>query len=661
MSRQHVAVVGSGVAGLTAAWVISKSADVTLFEADERLGGHADTHNVQLDGLDFAVDTGFIVHNERTYPVLLRLFDELDVATRPSEMSLSIRDDASGVQWAGALGMRGLFPSPRMLVTPAHLRMLLEIPRFHRRAKRLLGSTGRRSSPSSQTLDEFLVNGGFSEHFRRHFMEPLVAAVWSCDPAFALEYPAAYLFTFLEHHGMLRVFGSPPWRTLVGGSRTYVEQVAAAVTEVRHGTKVTTVIEDEAGVAVTDGNGATTHFDAAVIATHPSQALDLLGSPTAAQREVLPQLLYSPNEALLHTDASVLPTATKARAAWNFLRRPQPRGSEPEAGLTVTYDLGRLQGLDTPRPLLLTLGGSDLVDPEQVVERMEYDHPLYTPDSVAAQARLPEINTARVAFAGAYHGWGFHEDGARSALAAAEHLGFSWGPVTGVFRTTIRHTRRTPFNRTFENHAHLWVIDVDSPPDHGRRGFAHGSFEARDHLGDPEATIRQNVEALLRASGRWLEVDRILLATQPRAWGHCFNPISVFWCFDSVGALAATIVEVHNTYGDRHAYLVDTDADGRGEVAKQMYVSPFHGVDGTYTVVAPVPSQRLAIAITLRADDGSTFSASLVGSPVQGAIRRAALASLRGAFLIRAHGIWLWLRRLPVHPRPHHHQAGVSR
>ncbi len=649
-SRPRVAVVGSGVAGLIAAWIISKSAQVTLFEADTRLGGHADTHDVRVGQREIAVDTGFIVHNEQTYPVLLRLFDELSVTTRPSEMSLSIRDDATGIQWAGALGVRGLFPSPRMLGRAEHLQMLREIPRFHRRAKRLI-----RSSDGAQTLDEFLAAGGFSDHFRRHFMEPMVAAVWSCDPAIALEYPASYLFRFLDHHGMLRVFGSPQWRTIVGGSRTYVERVAAAVHDVRRGTKVTTVVELDGRVAITDGNGVTDLFDAAVIATHPSQALDLLGAPTPAQREVLSALPYSSSDALLHTDTSLLPTARNARAAWNFLRR-----EEPDEGLTVTYDLSRLQGLDTAEPLLLTLGGSDLVDPDRVVERIEYEHPIYTPQSVAAQGRLPAINSAQVAFAGAYHGWGFHEDGARSGLAAAEHLGFSWGPQPGVFRTTIRHTRRAPVTRTFQNRSHVWVVDLDALPDHGRRGFALGRFESRDHLGDPQRSLRENVEAFLAASAIQLDGGRILLAAQPRAWGHCFNPISVFWCFDSSGALAATIVEVHNTYGDRHAYLLHTDDRGRAEVKKAMYVSPFHGTDGTYEVAAPVPDHGLHIAVSLRSDEGAVFSASLVGTPAPDEGRRAALASLRGSILIRAHGVWLWLRRLPVQPRPPHQQPGVS-
>ncbi len=311
--RRRIAVIGSGVAGLTAAHVAARTAHVTLYEADARLGGHADTHDV--GGL--AVDTGFIVHNERTYPTLLRLFAEVGVATQPSEMSMSVRDEATGLEYAGALGARGLFPTARNLTRPAYLRMLGEVPRFHRRARALL----RQSSHSGDTpLREFLAEGGFSPYFRRQFMEPLVAAVWSCDPAVALDYPARYLFEFLAHHGMLSVTGSPQWRTVVGGSREYVAKVAVGLDVVRVGTKVTSVLETSTGVLVTDGNGATTTYDAVVVATHPDQALAMLAEPTAAQRRALAAIPYRDNAALLHTDTSVLPRNSGARASWNFLR-----------------------------------------------------------------------------------------------------------------------------------------------------------------------------------------------------------------------------------------------------------------------------------------------------------------------------------------------------
>ena len=643
--RRRIAVIGSGVAGLTAAHVAARSAHVTIYEADTRLGGHADTHDV--DGL--AIDTGFIVHNERTYPTLLRLFSEIGVATQPSEMSMSVRDEETGLEYAGALGARGLFPTVRNLGRPAYLRMLGEVPRFHRRAHALLAAPG---DAGDTTLREFLTDGGFSAYFCRHFMEPLVAAVWSCDPAVALDYPARYLFEFLAHHGMLAVTGSPQWRTVVGGSREYVARVAAGLDDVRAGTKVTSVRETVTAVEVTDGNGATAAYDAVVIATHPDQALALLQEPTAAQRHALAAMPYSENVALLHTDTSLLPTAEHARASWNFLRRRDERGE-----VTVTYDLTRLQRLATDTRYLVTLGGEDLVDPATVVARMEYAHPLYSPSSVAAQRALPAANTTRIAFAGAYHGWGFHEDGARSGAAAAGHLGLPWDgpavPKPGMYDVRIRHTRRRPFRRTFEHRAHTWLVDLDALPDHG----VLGSFEARDHLGSPDRSLRENVDEFLAEHGIDLAGGRVLLAANARAFGYCFNPISVFWCFDREQRLGGVIVEVHNTYGGRHAYLVQPDDHGRARIDKRLYVSPFHGVDGWYDVVVPIPGDELLVAVTLHTDDGATFSASLAGRRTEGSARRAAPAALRGSALIRAHGIALWLRRLPVQPRPHGHDT----
>ncbi|HEY1134786.1 MAG TPA: DUF1365 domain-containing protein, partial [Nocardioides sp.] len=246
-------------------------------------------------------------------------------------------------------------------------------------------------------------------------------------------------------------------------------------------------------------------------------------------------------------------------------------------------------------------------------------------------------------------------------------------PAGTVYRTTIRHTRRQPWRRSFAHTSATWVVDLDDLPDHGRTAWARGSFEARDHLGEPDRSIRANVEAFLDLHGVGLarggDRGRILMAAQPRAYGYCFNPISVFWCFagdqSPTDVPEAVVVEVHNTYGDRHAYLVRPDASGRAETAKAMYVSPFHGTDGTYTIAVPTPTGgtdgRLHIAVTLRTDDDATFSASLVGRPDRrrAGSWRAAPATLRGSVLIRLHGITLWARRLRIRPRPEHHQEGV--
>ncbi|GAA3535172.1 hypothetical protein GCM10022263_23920 [Nocardioides daeguensis] len=702
-------MVGSGVAGLTAAYLASRpaaGAQVTVLEADDRLGGHADTHTVtDPTGRELRIDSGFIVHNRRTYPVLIRILDELGVPTQASEMSMSTSDEVTGLEWAGALGRRGLFPAGAgNHRNPVYLRMLAEVPRFHRAARRLLDAP---DGNDLTTLAAFLDHHGFSPYFRRHFMEPLVAAVWSCDPDTALDYPAAYLFAFLHHHGMLAVFGSPPWRTVTGGSATYVAAVAAALEasggRIRTSSPVLAVVETESGVEITTPGGRDT-YDAVVVATHPDQALGMLAAPTREQKEVLDAIPYSSNTALLHTDTRLLPHARDAWASWNFRR---PRVAQDR--VQVTYDLTRLQRLPTDTHYLVTLGGEDAVDPDQVLVRREYAHPLYTPESVAAQARLPEIDTDRIVFAGAYHGWGFHEDGARSGQRAVERLlgpSSSSGPrprneVVGVSRrgeasryaasarsslrrlldeqgpagcstasgpgattyaTTLVHRRREPLRNTFTHRSHLSVVDLDRVAADGTVAGVPGRFLGRDHFGGDTPSVREGLDRFLAAHDIDLRGGRVLTATQPRAFGHCFNPITVHWCWaagEERGRPAATVVEVHNTYGGRHAYLLDpgrTSADGRYVVDKAMYVSPFHGTDGHYEVLAPPPDPatgRLQLAVRLVTDDGARFDATLTGTPT--APPRLPLAGLRGAALIRTHGVALWARRLPVQPRPRHH------
>ncbi|GAA3197507.1 NAD(P)/FAD-dependent oxidoreductase [Dactylosporangium siamense] len=413
-----VAVIGAGVSGLTAAYVLRQGWDVTLFEAEPRLGGHAHTHDVDDGGRTVAVDSGFIVHNERTYPHLLRLFGELNVPTQPTEMSMSVRCLGCGLEYAGAKGTRGLFARRP---TAAFLATLAQVPRFHRRARRLLEGS---ADPS---LGEFLAAGGYRRHFVEHFVVPLVSAVWSCGPELVAEYPARYLFAFLANHGMLSVSGSPTWRTVVGGSRTYVDLLSKELTAVRQGVPVRSVTRHPdgvtAGVTVTDGAGGTHAFDAVVVATHADQALALLTDPTAAERAVLGAFRYSRNETVLHTDASRLPVREAARASWNYLMPDCSPGAGPTR---VTYDMNRLQRLDARRRYLVTLNGADGLADDAVIARMTYEHPVYTRESVAAQGRVAGLQDGRTAFAGAYQGWGFHEDGCRSGVQAARSLGVTW-------------------------------------------------------------------------------------------------------------------------------------------------------------------------------------------------------------------------------------------
>jgi predicted NAD/FAD-binding protein len=415
VTRRRIAVIGGGISGLTAGYILSRSAHVTLYEADARLGGHADTHLVG----QVPVDTGFIVYNERTYPLLTRLFAELGVTTRPSEMSMSVRCGGCGLHYAGKRGLGGLAPGLSR-GGGAFLRMLAEVPRFHRAARRLLAG----GAPADLTFGGFLRGGGYSGYFQAHFALPLVAAVWSCPAGTALEYPAGYLFAFLANHGMLSMSGSPPWRTVTGGSRCYVERAARHLACVRLGAPVRAVRRHPDGAEVRDAADRVGDFDAVVIATHPDQALRLLERPTRAEREVLGAFTYTPNPALLHTDTGLLPRRRGIRASWNYELSHCQAGHHQ--GARISYHMNRLQGLPADRDYIVTLNGEDAVDQRRVIGRMDYAHPAYTPASAAAQRRLPELNTPVSAFAGAYHGWGFHEDGCRSGAQAAGTLGGTW-------------------------------------------------------------------------------------------------------------------------------------------------------------------------------------------------------------------------------------------
>lgn len=418
----HVAVIGSGISGLSAAYVLSRSHTVTLFEADRRFGGHAHTHDIETSAGVDRVDTGFIVHNDRTYPLLRRLFAELDVDVHPTEMSMSISCEGCGLEYAGGRGGKGIFAQRRRVADPRFLAMLAGVKRFQRAALELLDSP---ESPDDDTVTygDFLRQHGFSDHFVAHYAIPVVSCVWSSGQDDALLYPARYLFAFLKHHGFLSLKGSPQWYTVKGGSGTYVDKVTAAIGDVRSGTPVRAVSRKPDAVQLLDAAGQTHEVDSVVIATHADDALALLTDPTDDERRVLGAFEYSRNETVLHHDAGRLPTTPAARAAWNY--RMTGCGTTGDS-TAVTYWMNRLQGIESPEPYLVSLNSTDAIDPGSVLATMQYTHPLYTPRSVAAQRELPALSTGRTAFAGAYHGWGFHEDGCRSGVAAAEALGVRW-------------------------------------------------------------------------------------------------------------------------------------------------------------------------------------------------------------------------------------------
>jgi predicted NAD/FAD-binding protein len=298
--------------------------------------------------------------------------------------------------------------------------MLLQVKRFHRRATHFLKTT---DDSDLTTYGEFLAREGFSEHFVAHYAVPVVSCVWSAGREVALLYPARYLFRFLDHHGMLRVTGSPQWYTVVGGSGTYVERLAAMLPNIRRSSPVTDVTRRPTGVEVRDASGEVTWFDRCVIATHADQALGLLTDPSDEEVQTLKAFGYSPNETILHTDATLLPEATQARASWNYR---MSSCSSPDEPTVVTYWMNRLQGHQSPQEYLVTLNARERIEPDAVLAVMDYEHPIFTPESVAAQSHLGRLATDQTVYAGAYHGWGFHEDGCRSGVDAARHFGVTW-------------------------------------------------------------------------------------------------------------------------------------------------------------------------------------------------------------------------------------------
>ena len=404
----RVAVIGAGVSGLGAAYLLSRAHEVELFERAPGAGGHVRT--VRHGGL--ALDTGFIVHNAPNYPLLTRLFHELDVRVQAAEMSFSVSCGACGLEWSG----KRPFAQPRRTVDPRFLSLLAVVVRWLRTARRSLDE----ADYEERTLAEYVTERRYSRRFRTHYLVPLTAALWSTAPERALEFPAAYAIRFFEHHRMLG-FGRHRWRTVTGGAETYVRAVLARLGGGVHlGLGVRAVQRLADGVEVRTDDDVARRFDAVVVATHGDEALRLLADPSDEERRVLGSFRTTRNEVVLHTDARFLPRAHGARASWNY----QLNGAVKP---TVTYYLNALQRLETDDHWCVTLNRGDEIDPTAVVARSSFRHPLYTVESLKAQRALPALSgVRRTWFAGAYHGNGFHEDGLASGVRAAGALGVDW-------------------------------------------------------------------------------------------------------------------------------------------------------------------------------------------------------------------------------------------
>lgn len=434
MSR--IALIGTGIAGMTAAWHLQRQHDIVLYEANDYVGGHTATVDITLQGRSYAVDTGFIVFNDWTYPNFIALLEAVGAKWQWSNMSFSLRCERSGLEYNGT-SLNALFAQRRNLLNVPFLRMLIEILRFNDKARALLAS-----GDDTLTLGEYLEREGYSRRFIEQYIVPMGRAIWSASGRGMFEFPARFFVDFFDRHGFLNVDDRPTWRTVSGGSREYARRLVAPFRDrIRLSTPVHRVRRDATGVTITSGTGDTDRFDHVFFACHSDQALAMLEDPSPAEREILGAFPYQANDALLHTDGRMLPRAPLARAAWNYhLLDPDTER------VALTYDMNILQSIDSPEPLLVTLNRAADIDPARVLGRYTYHHPVYTPAAVAAQARRQQISGQhRSYYCGAYWRYGFHEDGVVSGLWALADFAAATGtapPPAPLLAPTRRSLRR---------------------------------------------------------------------------------------------------------------------------------------------------------------------------------------------------------------------------
>jgi predicted NAD/FAD-binding protein len=416
--RSKIAVIGSGISGLSAAWLLSQRHEITLFEKNWRAGGHSRTVEVDLPGMgSVPVDTGFIVFNEATYPNLTALFDHLGVATKASDMSFAVSLDGGAFEYSGGARLKGLFAQRSNLLSPRFWSMIRDLVRFYREAPAHAGKLGL------ATLGEFLASGKYGPAFRDDHLLPMAAAIWSAPCHSILDYPAESFIRFCENHGLLQISRRPRWRTVEGGARAYVEQMLGGMNgRVQLGRGAVRVVRHPDGVWIHDTDGGAELFDTVVIATHADQALGLLADPSPAEAALLGCFRYSRNSAILHDDPKLMPRRRKAWSSWNYLGQRVPGGGTN--GLCVSYWMNRLQGIDHPRPLIMTLNPNREPTPGSIIDATEFDHPLFDNAAMAAQRDFwPIQGENRTYYCGAWLGAGFHEDGLQAGLAVAEAIG----------------------------------------------------------------------------------------------------------------------------------------------------------------------------------------------------------------------------------------------
>lgn len=418
----RIAIIGTGISGMVAASLLHAKYDITVFEANDYIGGHTHTVDVELLGQNFAIDTGFIVCNDWTYPAFLRLMRELNVPLQPTEMGFSVRCDRTGIEYNGS-SLNGVFTQRSNLWSPRFYRFLADVLRFNREAPRHLAQTSE-----EMTVGEYLKQHNYCREFANWYLIPMGAAIWSCPTGTFEQFPIRFIIEFYKNHGLLQIWNRPQWRVVQGGSREYVQKLTSPyIDRIRLKCPVQEVTRNGDEVHVRHVQGTDT-FDEVIFACHSDQALRMLTDATVVEREVLAEFPYSTNVAVLHTDTRVLPSNPRAWASWNY----HVRADRPDQS-TLTYHMNMLQGIDAPAQFLVTLNEEDVIDPARVLGKFDYEHPIFTTRRAAAQRRHGElIRQQRLSYCGAYWGNGFHEDGVVSALAVCERFGIvpAWSPRT---------------------------------------------------------------------------------------------------------------------------------------------------------------------------------------------------------------------------------------
>jgi predicted NAD/FAD-binding protein len=408
----RIAIVGTGIAGNVAAYKLRKDHEITVYEASSYVGGHTNTIDVQAGDRSVAIDTGFIVFNDRTYPNFIELLDEIGQESQPSVMSFSVSSGDGGLEYSGS-GLNALFAQRRNILRPPFFRMIRDILRFNSEAMATLPV-----EDDGQTVGEYLLRHGYSHEFMNDYLVPMAAAIWSAEPVAIKDMPLHFLVRFFDNHGLLQLKDRPVWRVIKGGSREYVKRLVAGHQDrIRLDSPVRRVTRHATGVEIITDRHGSEWYDAVFLACHSDQALAMLDEPTPAERDVLGAIRYQDNEAVLHTDASVLPQRRRTWAAWNY-HIP----TDPHRHVAVTYNMNMLQGLDCDQQYCVTLNNDRQIDPAQVIRKIQYQHPVFSREGVAAQRRQVELNTERTYYCGAYWRNGFHEDGVVSALNAIAHF-----------------------------------------------------------------------------------------------------------------------------------------------------------------------------------------------------------------------------------------------